>query len=66
MEYTTKILIADENVNSRLSLRDGLLRAGYRNVEESGNGEDTLHKIKLLRPDVVLMDVWLSKLDGIG
>ena len=66
MEYTAKILIADENVTNRLSLRDGLLRAGYRNVEESGNGEDTLNKIKLSHPDVVLMDVWLSKLDGIG
>ena len=66
MEYTTKILIADEDVAVRSSIRDGLMRAGYRNVEEATNGEDTVQKMMRLHPDVVLMDVWLSKLDGIG
>ena len=66
MEYTTKILIADESTVSRSTLREGLARAGYRNVEEAANGEDALHKITHSHPDVVLMDVWLSKLDGIG
>lgn len=66
MEYTTKILIADESTTSRASLREGLLRYGFRNVEESVNGEDTLMKITRSHPDIVLMDVWLSKLDGIG
>ncbi len=66
MEYTTKILIADENAASRAALRDGLHRLGYRNVEEASNGEETLLKMSRFYPDVVLMEVWLSKLDGIG
>ena len=66
MEYTTKILIADESATSRASIREGLMHYGFRNVEESANGEDTLMKITRFCPDVVLMDVWLSKLDGIG
>lgn len=66
MEYTTKILIADESPASRSTMREGLLRAGYRNVEEAGNGEETLQKIGRLHPDAVVLDVWLSKLDGIG
>ncbi|MBQ8431689.1 MAG: sporulation transcription factor Spo0A [Clostridia bacterium] len=66
MEYTTKILIADENANGRAAIRDGLHRLGYRNLEEASNGEDTLLKISRFCPDVVLMEVWLSKLDGIG
>ncbi len=66
MEYTTKILIADESSASRSQLRDGLLRAGYRNVEEVTNGEDALSVIERARPSVVILDVWLSKLDGIG
>lgn len=66
MEYTTKILLADESPANRALIRDGLLRAGYRNLEEAVNGEETLNKITRFRPDVVLMDVWLSKLDGIG
>ena len=66
MEYTTKILIADENAMSRTALREGLSRAGYRNVEEATNGEDALARITRSCPDVVLLDVWLSKIDGIG
>ncbi len=66
MEYNTKILIVDENRASRSALRDGLLHAGYRNVEEAVDGEDALLKIKRQPPEIVLMDVWLSKLDGIG
>lgn len=38
MEYNTKILIADENHNQRTALRDGLMRAGYRYIEEAVNG----------------------------
>ena len=66
MEYTTKLLIADESPASRANLREGLVRMGYRNVDEAVNGEEALQKINRHRPDVVLMDVWLSKLDGIG
>lgn len=66
MEYATKILIADESPASRSAVREGLLRAGYRNVEEAMNGEDALAKISKNHPEVVMLDVWLSKLDGIG
>ena len=66
MEQTAKILIADENPGQRQSLKDSLLRSGYRNVEEASNGEEALLKIGRFHPDVVIADVWLSKLDGIG
>jgi two-component system response regulator (stage 0 sporulation protein A) len=66
MEYSTKILIADENHNQRMALRDGLIRAGYRFIEEAVNGEDALAKLGRFHPDVALVDIWLSKMDGIG
>ena len=66
MEYTTKILIADESPAGRNALREGLLHAGYTNIEEASNGEDAFVKITRFRPEIVLIDVWLSKLDGIG
>ena len=66
MEFTTKILIADESQSLRATLREGLTRAGYRHVEEATNGEEALQKISRNHPDVVLIDIWLSKLDGIG
>ena len=64
--YNARILIADENTTQRSQLRENLVRAGYRNVEEAGNGDDALPKIDRLHPDVAIIDIWLSKLDGIG
>ena len=66
MESSTKILIADENAAQRQSLCNELMRAGYRNIEEASNGEEALIKIGRTHPDVAIIDVWLSKLDGIG
>ena len=66
MENTTKILIADENSAQRQSLVGELRRAGFVNVEVASNGEDALYKIERYHPDVAIIDVWLSKLDGIG
>ena len=66
MEYKTKILIADESPAWRAQTKEGLLRAGYRNVEEAVNGEEAVLKISHAHPEIVLLDVWLSKLDGIG
>ena len=66
METSKKILIADENAAARQSLKNELTRAGYRNIEEASNGEEALIKIGRFHPDVAIIDVWLSKLDGIG
>lgn len=66
MEIHAKILIADENTQSRSGIKEVLMRKGYRNVEEASNGEEALVKINRLHPDIVITDIWLSKLDGIG
>ena len=66
METTTKILIADENAAARQVLVSNLNRAGYTSIETVSNGEDALKQIERFHPDVVIIDVWLSKLDGIG
>ena len=66
MDISTKILIADESPDQRKALAENLRRTGYRNIEEATNGEDALLKISRTLPDVVIADLWLSKIDGIG
>ena len=66
MDYTTRILIADENSSGRALLRDSLMRSGYRMIDEATNGDEALTKIERTHPDVAIVDIWLSKLDGIG
>ena len=66
METNAKILIADENSQSRHATKESLIRKGYRNIDEAANGEEALIKISRNHPDIVIADIWLSKLDGIG
>ena len=66
MEKNIKILIADESENDRRRLADGLRRSGFHRVEEAANGEDVISRISGGSYDIVVADVWLSKLDGIG
>ena len=62
----TKILIADENASSRATLREELRELGYTNIYEASNGEEALAHIMGISPDVAIIDILLSKLDGIG
>ena len=66
MELNTKILIADENLEQRNLLKDNLYHAGYRNVDVAVNGEDAILKINRTHPDIAVVDILLTKLDGIG
>ncbi|MGM9645417.1 MAG: sporulation transcription factor Spo0A [Eubacteriales bacterium] len=66
MEINAKILIADENAQTRHATKEALARKGYRNIDEACDGEDALIKINRYHPDIVIADLWLSKLDGIG
>ena len=66
MEYTTKILIADENSSARANIKECFMRAGCRYIDEAVNGEDALSKIGRQHPDVVIIDIWMSKVDGLS
>ncbi len=61
-----KVLVADENNDSRKMCKEALMRAGIRFVDEVTNGEEALTYINRNHPDIVIADVWLSRLDGIG
>lgn len=65
MESKVKILIADENADFRRECKDRLSALGYRQISEAVNGEDALARINEEHPDIVLMDIWLSRIDSI-
>ncbi len=66
MEYSKKILIADESAGERQILRESLTRAGYRLIDEAANGEEALQKLRHGRYDAALLDMMLTHMDGIG
>lgn len=66
MEKTAKILIAEEGAEERKRIRDYLLHSGYHSIDEAANGEEAFLKINRVHPDVVIIDTWLARLDGVG
>lgn len=61
----TTILVVDDSASLRSVVRLILERAGYR-VGEAIDGRDALRKLADLRPALVLCDVNMPGLDGLG
>ncbi len=59
------ILIADDLQFIKLVLRDLVEKAGFRVVGEASNGEEAVELFQDKRPDVVLMDITMPKMDGL-
>lgn len=58
------ILLADDAAFQRTRTAKLLLQHGY-SVEEADNGAVAVQKYKLIRPDLVLMDITMPEMDGI-
>jgi DNA-binding NarL/FixJ family response regulator len=61
------VLIVDDHAVVREGLRAFLqLQDGIEVAGEAGDGEEALEQALALRPDVILMDLVMPKLDGVG
>lgn len=58
-----KILIVDDNQDSRELVIKILKNRGYV-LSEAVDGEEALRKVTAERPDLILMDISLPKMDG--
>lgn len=66
MDTNAKILLVDDSSFMRKVLRDILEKNGFSNFDEAENGEEGLEKFKSFQPDLVLLDIVMPKVDGIG
>ncbi len=60
------ILIVDDAAFMRMMIKDILTKNGYNVVGEAENGMKAFEKYNELKPDLVLMDITMPELDGIG
>ncbi len=60
-----KILITDDALFMRVTLKNLLTANGYEVVGEAVNGQDAVEKYAVCKPDLVLMDITMPVMDGI-
>ena len=58
------VLIIDDEASIRKSLTGALSDEGYR-VFTEGSGSAGIERMRVDRPDIVLLDIWMPGLDGI-
>lgn len=63
MVENATLLIVDDEPNILLSLQFVMKKAGYE-VRTAKDGEEALAEIARAKPDLVLLDVMMPKLDG--
>jgi NarL family two-component system response regulator LiaR len=67
MEGPIRILLVDDHAVVRQGLKAFLAtEADIEVVGEASNGREAVEQVKRLKPDVVLMDLVMPQLDGIG
>ncbi|GAA1247696.1 response regulator [Prauserella halophila] len=60
-----RVLVAEDEALIRLDLVEMLREEGYEVVGEAGDGEEAIKLATELKPDLVILDVKMPKLDGI-
>ncbi|MGN6576285.1 MAG: ANTAR domain-containing response regulator [Nocardioides sp.] len=61
-----RVVIAEDEALIRLDLAEMLAEEGYDVVGQAGDGERAVQLAEELRPDLVVLDVKMPKLDGIA
>ncbi len=61
---TPKILIVDDEQSIRTLLEYNLIQAGYETVMAI-DGEEAIEKVEQEKPDLILLDLMIPKIDGI-
>jgi DNA-binding NarL/FixJ family response regulator len=62
-----RLLIADDRARTRRALRALLaVQPGIELIGEAADGEEAVAEVERLRPDVVILDLRMPRLDGIA
>ncbi|MBM3682714.1 MAG: response regulator [Actinobacteria bacterium] len=66
MKPTLRVVVAEDEALIRLDLVEMLTEAGYQVVGQAGDGEAAIELTEKEKPNLVVMDVKMPKLDGIS
>ena len=60
-----RVLITDDAIFMRVALKTMLVKNGFEIVGEAENGAIAVEKYKLLKPDIVTLDITMPIMDGL-
>jgi two-component system, chemotaxis family, chemotaxis protein CheY len=60
-----RVLVVDDLAFIKLIIRDILEKRGFQVIGEASNGIEAIELYTKLKPDVVLMDITMPRMDGI-
>lgn len=61
-----KILICDDSILARKSMKNTLIGLGYENIIEVSNGQDAVDTAIKEKPNLVLLDIVMPIKDGVS
>ncbi len=61
-----RILITDDALFMRVTLKNILTKNGYEIAGEAANGRESVEMYKTTKPDLVTMDITMPEMDGIS
>ncbi|WP_455620238.1 response regulator transcription factor [Eisenbergiella sp.] len=64
--YSVMIVDDEKAIRESLPIAINFEKWGFRVCETAKNGKDALEKVKVYKPDVILLDVCMPILDGLG
>ncbi len=59
----TEVMVVDDDPGIRFIVRKTLSKEGYE-VTEAKSGDECLEKLKVERPDIILLDIMMPGIDG--
>ncbi len=62
---TIRVVIAEDEAIIRLDLRETLEEEGYEVVGETGRGDRAIEMVRILQPDLVILDIKMPHMDGL-
>ena len=60
-----RVLITDDAMFMRVTLKNILTKNGYEIVGEAANGKESVELYQKMQPDLVTMDITMPEMDGI-
>lgn len=65
LKNDAKILVCDDSILARKSLRGMLNSFGYTDIVEVSNGQDAIDKCRDIKPDIIFLDIVMPVKDGV-